>query len=71
LAGARDAAVVDGDTAAHVHGELRGCANRQTRADRAQFRGDFVTQHLLQAEAEEVRCVAAVGTREDVAAEAG
>ena len=40
-------------------------------AHRAQVGRDLVGQHLLEAETEEVRSVAAVGSRDDVAAEAG
>ncbi len=47
-----------------------GIARRALRADRAQVRGDLVGEHFLQAEAEQVRCVAAVGPRDHVAAEA-
>ena len=41
------------------------------RADRAQLGRDLVGQHLLQAEAEQVRSVTAVGPRGHVAADAG
>src|SRR6266540_1113269 len=38
-------------------------------ADRAEVGGNLVGEHLLQSQAEEMRCVAAVRTRGDVAAE--
>ena len=55
-----------GDGAALAPGVLDG-----VRADGAEVGGDLVGQHLLEAEAEQVRSVAAVRPRDDVAAEAG
>ena len=41
------------------------------RSDVAQVGGDLVGQHLLQSEPEQMRRIAAVGPRRDVAADAG
>ena len=58
------------ERAGHVAAALPRVGER-LRADRAQLGRDLVGQHLLQAEAEQVRRIAAVGPRRDVAAEAG